>query len=132
MQLSWRLPHLFQSWNALKGTVRFYQASSSEMYGELYEIPQSEVTPFHSRSPTPARKFSYYQVLNYREAYGMHASNGILFNHDSPRRGETFVTRKITRGLARILAGKDKKIYLGTSTASATEVTRRIISRRCG
>ena len=99
-------------------TVRFYQASSSEMYGKVHDIPQSETTPFHPRSPYACAKvFSYYQVLNYREAYGMHASNGILFNHESPRRGETFVTRKITRGLARILAGKDKKIYLGNLDA---------------
>lgn len=99
-------------------TVRFYQASSSEMYGKVHEIPQSEATPFHPRSPYACAKvFSYYQVLNYREAYGMHASNGILFNHESPRRGETFVTRKITRGLARILTGKDKKIYLGNLDA---------------
>jgi GDPmannose 4,6-dehydratase len=99
-------------------TVRFYQASSSEVYGKVNEIPQSETTPFHPRSPYAcAKAFSFYQVVNYREAYGMHASNGILFNHESPRRGETFVTRKITRGLARILAGKDKKIYLGNLDA---------------
>ncbi len=99
-------------------TVRFYQASSSEMYGKAHEIPQSETTPFHPRSPYGcAKAFSFYQVANYREAYGLHASNGILFNHESPRRGETFVTRKITRGLARILAGKDKKIYLGNLDA---------------
>jgi GDPmannose 4,6-dehydratase len=99
-------------------TVRFYQASSSEMYGKVEEVPQRETTPFHPRSPYACAKvYSYWQVLNYREAYGMHASNGILFNHESPRRGETFVTRKITRGLARILAGKDKKLYLGNLDA---------------
>lgn len=99
-------------------TVRFYQASSSEMYGMVQEIPQRETTPFHPRSPYACAKvYSYYQVQNYREAYGMHATNGILFNHESPRRGETFVTRKITRGLARILAGKDKKLYLGNLDA---------------
>ena len=98
--------------------IRFYQASSSEMYGAVHAIPQSETTPFHPRSPYACAKvYAHYQVLNYREAYGMHASNGILFNHESPRRGETFVTRKITRGLARILAGKDKKLYLGNLDA---------------
>jgi GDPmannose 4,6-dehydratase len=99
-------------------TVRFYQASSSEMYGKVEEVPQRETTPFHPRSPYACAKvYSHWQVLNYREAYGMHASNGILFNHESPRRGETFVTRKITRGLARILSGKDRKLYLGNLDA---------------
>ena len=99
-------------------TVRFYQASSSELYGKVVEVPQKETTPFHPRSPYACGKaFAFYQVANYREAYGMHASNGILFNHESPRRGETFVTRKITRGLSRILAGKEKKIYLGNLDA---------------
>jgi GDPmannose 4,6-dehydratase len=99
-------------------TIRFYQASSSELYGKSAETPQRETTPFHPRSPYACGKaFAFYQVVNYREAYGMHASNGILFNHESPRRGETFVTRKITRGIARILAGKDKKIYLGNLDA---------------
>jgi GDPmannose 4,6-dehydratase len=98
--------------------IRFYQASSSEMYGEVAEVPQRETTPFHPRSPYACAKvYSHWQVLNYREAYGMHASNGILFNHESPRRGETFVTRKITRGLARILAGKDKKLFMGNLDA---------------
>ncbi|HVY90794.1 MAG TPA: GDP-mannose 4,6-dehydratase [Hyphomonadaceae bacterium] len=98
--------------------VRFYQASSSEMYGLVQQVPQSETTPFHPRSPYACAKvYAYWQVVNYREAYGMHASNGILFNHESPRRGETFVTRKITRGIARILAGKDKKLYLGNLDA---------------
>src|SRR3989440_5709742 len=98
--------------------VRIYQASSSEMYGSTTETPQSEKTPFHPRSPYGCAKvYAFHQTVNYREAYGMHASNGILFNHEGPRRGETFVTRKITRGLARILAGKDKKIYLGNLDA---------------
>jgi GDPmannose 4,6-dehydratase len=100
-----------------KSHVRFYQASSSEIFGTS-PPPQNEKTPFHPRSPYAcAKAYAYYQVINYREAYGMHASNGILFNHESPRRGETFVTRKITRGLARILAGKDKKLYLGNLDA---------------
>ncbi len=99
-------------------TVRFYQASSSEIFGKARETPQRETTPFHPRSPYAcAKAFAFYQVQNYREAYGLHASNGILFNHESPRRGETFVTRKITRGLARIVAGKDQKIYLGNLDA---------------
>jgi GDPmannose 4,6-dehydratase len=99
-------------------SVRFYQASSSEIFGQARETPQRETTPFHPRSPYAcAKAFSYYQVVNYREAYGMHASNGILFNHESPRRGETFVTRKITRGLARILTGKESKLYLGNLDA---------------
>jgi GDPmannose 4,6-dehydratase len=98
--------------------IRFYQASSSEMYGLVQEIPQKETTPFYPRSPYACAKvYAFHQVVNYREAYGMHASNGILFNHESPRRGETFVTRKITRGIARILAGKDKKLYLGNLDA---------------
>lgn len=98
--------------------IRYYQASSSEIYGLVQEIPQTETTPFYPRSPYAcAKAFSFYQTRNYRESYGIHASNGILFNHESPRRGETFVTRKITRGLARILSGKDKKIYLGNLDA---------------
>jgi len=99
-------------------TVRFYQASSSEMYGLVQAVPQSETTPFHPRSPYACAKvYAHWQVVNYREAYDLHASNGILFNHESPRRGETFVTRKITRGLARILSGKDKKLYMGNLDA---------------
>lgn len=98
--------------------IRFYEAASSEMYGKVEEVPQRETTPFHPRSPYACAKvYSYWQVVNYREAYGMHASNGILFNHESPRRGETFVTRKITRGLARILAGKEPKLFLGNLDA---------------
>ena len=98
--------------------MRFYQASSSEMYGEVKAIPQNEETPFNPNSPYACAKvYAFHQVQNYRRAYGMHASNGVLFNHESPRRGETFVTRKITRGLARILAGLDKKLYLGNLDA---------------
>jgi GDPmannose 4,6-dehydratase len=94
--------------------MRIYQASSSEMFGMARIVPQNENTPFYPRSPYACAKvFAFHQSVNYREAYGLHVSNGILFNHESPRRGETFVTRKITRGIARILAGKDKKIYLG-------------------
>ncbi|MDR3606943.1 MAG: GDP-mannose 4,6-dehydratase [Oligoflexia bacterium] len=99
-------------------SIRFYQASSSEMFGKVLEIPQKETTPFYPRSPYGCSKvFSYWQVVNYRESYNLHASNGILFNHESPRRGETFVTRKITRGLAQILAGKESKLYLGNLDA---------------
>jgi GDPmannose 4,6-dehydratase len=92
---------------------KFYQASSSELYGST-PPPQNELTPFHPRSPYGAAKiFSYWATVNYREAYEMHASNGILFNHESPRRGATFVTRKITRAVARIAAGIEKEVYLG-------------------
>jgi GDPmannose 4,6-dehydratase len=92
---------------------KFYQASSSELYGST-PPPQNELTPFHPRSPYGAAKiFSYWATVNYREAYGMHTSNGILFNHESPRRGATFVTRKITRAVARIAAGIEKEVYLG-------------------
>ncbi len=98
--------------------VRYYQASSSEMYGKIQETPQSESTPFYPRSPYGCGKvMAYWLTVNYREAYGIHASNGILFNHESPRRGETFVTRKITRGLAQILARKVAKIFLGNLEA---------------
>ena len=93
---------------------RFYQASSSEMYGLVQEVPQRETTPFYPRSPYGCAKvYAYWLTVNYRESYGLHASNGILFNHESPRRGETFVTRKITRAVARIQAGVQKKLYLG-------------------
>ncbi|HLL90031.1 MAG TPA: GDP-mannose 4,6-dehydratase [Tepidisphaeraceae bacterium] len=98
--------------------VRFYQASSSEMYGKVVETPQTETTPFYPRSPYACAKvFSYWQTLNYREAYGMYACNGILFNHESPRRGETFVTRKITRAATRIKEGLQEKLYLGNLDA---------------
>ena len=94
--------------------VRFYQAGSSEMFGKVQEIPQKETTPFYPRSPYACAKvYAHWQTINYRESYGMFACNGILFNHESPRRGETFVTRKITRAIARIVAGHQKKLYLG-------------------
>ena len=97
---------------------RFYQASSSEMYGLVQAVPQREDTPFYPRSPYGAAKvYAYWMTVNYRESYNMHASNGILFNHESPRRGETFVTRKITRALARIKAGLQKELYLGNLDA---------------
>lgn len=100
-----------------KKKVRFYQASSSEMFGSATP-PQNEATPFMPRSPYAiAKVFAYHTTRNYREAYGLFAVNGILFNHESPRRGETFVTRKITRGIARIKAGLDKKLYLGNLEA---------------
>ncbi len=93
---------------------RFYQASSSEMYGKVMEVPQTETTPFYPRSPYACAKvYSYWITVNYRESYGMHASNGILFNHESPRRGETFVTRKITRAVAAIKLGRQDKLFLG-------------------
>lgn len=98
--------------------IRFYQASSSEMFGKVVETPQKETTPFYPRSPYACSKvFSYWAVVNYREAYGLHASNGILFNHESPRRGETFVTRKITLGVGRIKHGLQDKLYLGNLDA---------------
>jgi len=97
--------------------TKFYQASSSELYGST-PPPQNEQTPFHPRSPYGVAKiFSYWATVNYRESYGLHASNGILFNHESPRRGETFVTRKITKAVARIAAGIDKELYLGNLDA---------------
>src|SRR4026209_533067 len=97
---------------------RFYQASSSEMYGKVQEVPQTEKTPFYPRSPYGcAKTYSHWITVNYRESYGMHASAGILFNHESPRRGETFVTRKITRAVAHILADLQKKLYLGNLDA---------------
>jgi GDPmannose 4,6-dehydratase len=99
-------------------STRFYQASSSELYGKVVETPQRETTPFHPRSPYAAAKaYAFYITQNYREAYGMFAVNGILFNHESPRRGETFVTRKITRALGRIKLGLQDKLYLGNLDA---------------
>jgi GDPmannose 4,6-dehydratase len=98
--------------------TRFYQASSSELYGKVHEVPQSEKTPFHPRSPYAAAKaFAFYTTLNYREAYGMHAVNGILFNHESPRRGESFVTRKITLAATRIKLGLQSSLALGNLDA---------------
>lgn len=94
--------------------VRYYQAGSSEMFGKVQCVPQSETTPFYPRSPYACAKvYAHWQTINYRESYNMFASNGILFNHESPRRGETFVTRKITRAVARIVAGKQQKLYMG-------------------
>jgi len=102
----------------LEKTVRFYQASTSELYGKVREVPQSELTPFYPRSPyAVAKQYGYWIVVNYREAYGIHASNGILFNHESPRRGATFVTRKTTRAVARIKAGIQDCLYLGNLDA---------------
>ena len=98
--------------------VRFYQAGSSEMFGLVQAVPQSETTPFYPRSPYACAKvYAHWQTINYRESYGLFACNGILFNHESPRRGETFVTRKITRALARIVAGQQKKLYMGNLDA---------------
>jgi len=97
---------------------RFYQASSSEMFGKVQAVPQTETTPFWPRSPYGCAKvFAYWATVNYRESYGMHASNGILFNHESPRRGETFVTRKITRAVAAIKLGRQKALFLGNLDA---------------
>lgn len=102
----------------LKYKPKFYQASSSEMFGKIQENPQKETTPFYPRSPYGCAKvFAYWITKNYRESYGIFACNGILFNHESPRRGETFVTRKITRGIAKILARKEKCLYLGNLEA---------------
>ena len=99
-------------------SIRFYQASSSEMYGKVQEVPQRESTPFWPRSPYGCAKvFAHWITVNYRESYGMHASCGILFNHESPRRGETFVTRKITRAVGRIKLGMQRKLYLGNLDA---------------
>lgn len=99
-------------------SVRFYQASSSEMYGKVVETPQKETTPFYPRSPYGVAKlYAHWITVNYRESYGLHASCGILFNHESPRRGETFVTRKITRAVGRIKLGLQKKLYLGNLDA---------------
>ena len=102
----------------MEKTARFYQASTSELYGLVQEIPQTETTPFHPRSPyAVAKMYAYWITVNYREAYGMYACNGILFNHESPRRGETFVTRKITRGMANIALGLEQCLYMGNIDA---------------
>jgi GDPmannose 4,6-dehydratase len=102
----------------IKDSARFYQASTSELYGLVQEVPQKETTPFYPRSPYGVAKlYGYWITVNYREAYGMHASNGILFNHEGPTRGETFVTRKITRAVAAIDLGKQDRLYLGNLDA---------------
>ena len=109
---------LLEAMRDLGLSSKFYQASSSELYGKVVETPQSETTPFHPRSPYAAAKaYAYYITRNYRESYGMFAVNGILFNHESPRRGETFVTRKITRAAARIKHGRQQRLYLGNLDA---------------
>src|SRR3954466_7005780 len=103
----------------MENKVRFYQASTSELYGKVQETPQRETTPFYPRSPYGAAKlYAYWITVNYREAYGMHASNGILFNHEGPTRGETFVTRKISRAVAAIKLGLKKKLFLGNIDSS--------------
>ncbi len=109
---------LLEALRDFSDTVRFYQASSSEMFGQVAETPQRETTPFHPRSPYGvAKAYAHWITVNYRESYGMHASCGILFNHESPRRGETFVTRKISRAAARIKQGLQKNLYLGNLDA---------------
>ncbi|MGA2071110.1 MAG: GDP-mannose 4,6-dehydratase, partial [Sedimentisphaerales bacterium] len=109
---------LLEALRGMKTPPKFYQASSSEMYGKVVEVPQTEKTPFYPRSPYAcAKAYSFWQTINYREAYGLFASNGILFNHESPRRGETFVTRKITRAATRIKLGLQDKLYLGNLDA---------------
>jgi GDPmannose 4,6-dehydratase len=109
---------LLEAIRRMKKPPKFYQASSSEMFGKIAETPQSEKTPFYPRSPYGCAKvYSFWQTVNYREAYGIFACNGILFNHESPRRGETFVTRKITRAATRIKCGLQEKLYLGNLDA---------------
>ncbi|MFN7251062.1 MAG: GDP-mannose 4,6-dehydratase [Anaerobacillus sp.] len=109
---------ILESIKEVHPTTKFYQASSSELYGMVREIPQNENTPFYPRSPYAAAKlYAYWITVNYREAYGLFACNGILFNHESPRRGKTFVTRKITTGIANILKGKQEKLVLGNLNA---------------
>jgi GDPmannose 4,6-dehydratase len=109
---------LLEAIHQLNLPTRFYQASSSEMFGKVREIPQSELTPFHPRSPyAVAKVYAYWIAVNYRESYGLHSSNGILFNHESPRRGENFVTRKITTAVARIQAGLQEKLFMGNIEA---------------
>jgi GDPmannose 4,6-dehydratase len=104
--------------SGLEKQVRFYQASTSELYGKVQEVPQSETTPFYPRSPyAVAKQYAFWILVNYREAYGMHLTNGILFNHESPRRGRTFVTRKITTSVARIVMGRQQTLYLGNLDA---------------
>lgn len=109
---------LLEAIRSIGTPMRFYQASSSEMYGQVAETPQRETTPFHPRSPYACAKvYSYWQVVNYRESYGMYGCNGILFNHESPRRGETFVTRKVTRAATRIKLGLQQKLFMGNLDA---------------
>ena len=109
---------LLEALRLMKNPPRYYQASSSEMYGKVVQTPQNENTPFYPRSPYGCAKvYSFWQTVNYREAYGLFACNGILFNHESPRRGETFVTRKITRAATRIKLGLQNKLYLGNLDA---------------
>jgi len=110
-----------------------YQASTSELYGKAQQIPQDEKTPFYPRSPYGVAKlYGYWIIVNYREAYGLFACNGILFNHESPRRGETFVTRKITRAVARIKCGLQDKLVLGNLEAKRDWGTLQSMSRVCG
>ena len=110
--------NLLEAIRIVNPKARFYQASTSEMFGKVAETPQKETTPFHPRSPYGVAKlYAYWITVNYREAYSMYACNGILFNHESPIRGETFVTRKITRGLARIALGHQDCVYLGNLNA---------------
>jgi len=117
----------------LERKTRFYQASTSELFGSARETPQRETTPFHPRSPYAAVKlYAYWITVNYRDAYAMHASNGILFNHESPVRGETFVTRKITRAVAAIHHGRQDCLYIGNLDASATGATLATTSKACG
>src|SRR5688572_27226622 len=109
---------LLEALRETKVQARFYQASSSEMYGKVQAVPQTEMTPFWPRSPyAVAKVYAYWATVNYRESYGLFATNGILFNHESPRRGETFVTRKITRAVAQIKLGRQKELYLGNLDA---------------
>jgi GDPmannose 4,6-dehydratase len=109
---------MLEAIHEIKLPARFYQASSSEMFGKVRETPQTELTPFHPRSPYACAKlYAHWITVNYRESYGLHASSGILFNHESPRRGENFVTRKITRAVARIKAGAQQKLFMGNLDA---------------
>jgi len=117
----------------LEKKTRIYQASTSELYGLVQAVPQSETTPFYPRSPyAVAKLYGYWITVNYREAYDMYACNGILFNHESPLRGETFVTRKITRAAARIALGLQDKFYMGNIDAKRDWVMQKIMWKRCG
>jgi GDPmannose 4,6-dehydratase len=113
--------------------VRFYQASTSELYGQVQQVPRRETTPFYPRSPyAPAKLFAYWIVVNYREAYGIHASNGILFHHEVPTRGETFVSRKITRAVAAIELGVQDTFFSVISMPSGIGVTLATMWKECG